>query len=135
MHATMQRLCDAINAHDPDAMVALIAPEYRSEQPAHPNRGFGGKAQVHKNWSTLFAGVPDLRLEVLAHLDDGSTSWSEWELLGHHSDGTVFDERGVVMFGLGEDGAITWGRFYMESVEQGGADIDETMRQTAKVSQ
>lgn len=38
------------------------------------------------------------------------------------------------MFGLGRHGAITWGRFYMELVEQGGADIDETMRQTAKVS-
>ena len=132
MHETIARLCDAVNAHDVDAMVELIAPEYRSEQPAHPNRGFGGKDQVHKNWSTLFSGVPDLKVDVLRHLDDGTTSWSEWEFLGHHTDGSVFNERGVVLFGL-RDGLISWGRLYMEIVEQGGADIDETMRQTAKV--
>ena len=133
MHETMARLCDAVNAHDPSAMVELIAPEYRSEQPAHPNRGFSGRDQVHKNWSTLFAGVPDLRVDVRAHLDDGTTSFSEWEFLGHHADGSDFNERGVVIFGLRDDGLITWGRLYMEIVEQGGADIDETMRQTARV--
>lgn len=134
MHETIARLRDAVNAHDVDAMVRLIAPEYRSEQPAHPNRGFGGKDQVHKNWSTLFAGVPDLTVDVRAHLDDGTTSWSEWEFLGHHTDGSVFNERGVVIFGLRDDGLISWGRLYMELVEQDGADIDETMRQTAKLS-
>jgi ketosteroid isomerase-like protein len=133
MHETIARLRDAVNAHDVDAMAELIAPEYRSEQPAHPNRGFGGKNQVHKNWSTLFAGVPDLRIDVRAHLDDGTTSFSEWEFLGHHADGADFNERGVVIFGLRDDGLITWGRLYMEIVEQGGADIDETMRQTARV--
>lgn len=133
MHETIARLRDAVNAHNVDAMVELIAPEYRSEQPAHPNRGFGGKDQVRKNWSTLLAGVPDLRVDVRAHLDDGTTSCSEWEFLGHHADGSDFNERGVVIFGLRDDGLITWGRLYMEIVEQGGADIDETMRQTARV--
>ena len=133
MHPTISRLRDAINAHDPAAMVALLAPEYRSEQPAHPNRGFGGRDQVHKNWSTLFAGVPDLTLDILADTTDGSTSWSEWEFRGHHADGAAFHERGVAMFGLGDDDAITWARFYMELVEKDGADIDETVRQTARV--
>jgi hypothetical protein len=133
MHATVERLRDAINAHDPDAMTALLAPEYRSEQPAHPNRGFGGRDQVKKNWTLLFTGVPDLHAEVLRDLDDGATSWSEWELIGHHGDGALFHERGVFLFGL-DDGAIVWARFYVEEVEQGGADIDETMRQSAKVS-
>jgi len=134
MHDTITRLRDAINAHDPDAMVQLFAKEYRSEQPAHPNRGFGGSDQVHKNWSTLFAGVPDLEVEVLADMDDGATSWSEWEFRGHYTDSTVFMERGVILIGLRDDGAIAWARLYMELVEQDGAGIDETMRQTAKVS-
>ena len=43
MHGTIARLRDAMNAHDPDALAALFGEEYRSEQPAHPNRGFGGK--------------------------------------------------------------------------------------------
>ena len=134
MHDTMARLRDAVNAHDPSAMVELIAPEYRSEQPAHPNRGFSGRDQVHKNWSTLFAGVPDLSVEVLRHLDDGHTAWSEWDFRGHHTDGTVFNERGVRPVRARRRRQDHLGPAYMEVVEQGGADIDETMRQTAKVS-
>jgi hypothetical protein len=48
MPAVIERLYKAINQHDPDAMVECFDPDYRSEQPAHPNRGFGGKEQVHK---------------------------------------------------------------------------------------
>jgi hypothetical protein len=88
---------------------------------------------VHKNWSTLFTGVPDLKVEVLADLDDGTTSWSEWEFLGHYADGAVFHERGVILFRLDDAGAITAGRLYVELVEQGGADIDEAVQQTARV--
>jgi hypothetical protein len=43
MNDTIARLRDAMNAHDLDAMAALFAPDYRSEQPLHPNRGFGGR--------------------------------------------------------------------------------------------
>ena len=134
MHRTITRLRDAMNAHDAEAMVALFADDYRSEQPAHPNRGFGGSGQVQANWSRMFAGIPDFHAEVRADADDGTTSWSELELLGHHTDGSVFNERGVVLFGLRDDGLISWGRLYVELVERDGADIDETMRQTAKVS-
>jgi hypothetical protein len=133
MHPTIERLRDAVNAHDPSGMAALMAPDYRSEQPAHPNRGFGGRDQVDKNWTTLFTGVPDLKAEVLADMDDGTTSWSEWEFLGHYADGSVFHERGVILFRMNDEGAVTSGRLYVELVEQGGADIDETMRQTAQV--
>ena len=132
MHETIERLRDAVNAHDPNAMIAVMAPEYRSEQPIHPNRGFGGRDQVHKNWTAIFAAIPDMRLEVLRDLDDGTTSWSEWEFLGHYTDGSAYDERGAVIFGLRDDGLITWARFYTDLVEQGGADIDETVREMTR---
>jgi ketosteroid isomerase-like protein len=132
MHATIGRLRDAINAHDPSAMTAVIAPEYRSEQPAHPNRGFSGRDQVDKNWSLLFTGVPDLRAEVLTAVDDGTTSFSEWEFLGHYGDGAVFHERGIMLLRLRDD-LIASARMYFEEVEEDGADIDETMRQSARV--
>jgi hypothetical protein len=83
----------------------------------------------------MFAGVPDLVVEVWADADDGAMSWSEWEWRGHHPDGTPFHERGVVVFGLRDDGAIAWARLYMEPVEQGGAAIDEVVRDLAKVPQ
>jgi hypothetical protein len=134
MHPTIARLQDVMNRHDVHEMVSLFSPDYRSEQPAHPNRGFGGRDQVNKNWTLLFSGVPDLHAEVLRDMDDGTTCWSEWEMLGHHTDGSLFHERGLFLFGLDDDDAIAWARFYVEEVEQGGADIDETMRQSAKVS-
>ena len=133
MHATIERLRDAVNAHDPSAMTAVIAPEYLSSQPAHPNRGFSGADQVHKNWTAIFGAVPDIALDVLDDLDDGTTCWSEWDFHGHYTDGTVFHERGAAIFGLRDDGLIVSARFYMELVEEGGADIDETVRQMTKV--
>jgi hypothetical protein len=58
--AVVQRLLEAINAHDLEAMVACFADDYVNEWPAHPQRGFRGSQQVRRNWSQLFAGVPDL---------------------------------------------------------------------------
>ena len=54
-----------MNEHDVGAFVACFDPGYRSEQPAHPNRGFGGREQVEKNWSALFGGIPDFHAELL----------------------------------------------------------------------
>ena len=42
----LERLHQALNQHDLAGVVACVGPEYRSEQPAHPNRGFGGREQV-----------------------------------------------------------------------------------------
>lgn len=44
---------------------------YRSEQPAHPDRAFGGVEQVRKNWSTLFSGIADFRGDLLRSCSDG----------------------------------------------------------------
>ena len=134
MHDTIARLRDAVNGHDADGMAALFASDYRSEQPAHPNRGFGGHDQVAANWSRMFAGVPDMTAEVIADAADGDTSWSEWEWRGHHPDGSDFHMRGVVVMGLRDVGAIAWARLYMEPVEQGGAAIDEAVGQLSGTS-
>lgn len=131
MHPTIARLADAMNRHDVNAMTELFAPDYRSEQPAHPNRGFGGSDQVAANWTAMFDGVPDLRVECLAELNDGTTSWSEWSWQGTHADGAPFAMRGAVIFGLGDDGRFHSARLYMEPVERGGAAIDEAVRDLA----
>ena len=122
MPAVIERLCEAINQHDPDAMVECFDPGYRSEQPAHPNRGFGGKEQVHKNWSGMFESFPDLEVEVLRQSTEGDVVWSEW-----HWSATDLQMAGVTVMGIRED-RIAWARLYMEPVEQAGQDIDEAMR-------
>jgi ketosteroid isomerase-like protein len=134
MHPTIQRLRDAANRHDPAGMAATMAPDYRSEQPAHPNRAFTGNGQVIANWTQMFAGVPDLAVEVVADATDGSTVWSEWRWRGTHTDGTPFAMAGVIVAGLREDGLIQWNRLYLEPVEQGGADIEATARELSGAS-
>ena len=93
-----------------------------AEQPAHPDRGFGGKEQVHKNWSGMFERFPDLEVEVLRQSTEGDVVWSKW-----HWSATGLQMAGVTVMGIRED-RIFWARLYMEPVEQAGQDIDEAMR-------
>jgi ketosteroid isomerase-like protein len=119
-----------MNAHDLEAFLACIHPEYRSEQPVHPERGFGGRDQVEKNWAAMFSGIPDFRAEALDTAVDGDTAWTEWRWSGTRADGSPVDMRGVTLFRV-EDGLIVSGRLYMEEVEQAGADIDQTVNRLA----
>lgn len=122
MSSVIERLHEALNRRDPEAMLDCFDPEYRSEQPAHLNRGFGGKEQVRKNWSSIFESFPDFEAELLRHATDGNMEWSEW-----HWTGTGLNVAGVILVGVQAD-RILWGRLYMEPVEEGGADIDEAVK-------
>ena len=134
MNRTVSRLRDAMNSHDAEAMATLFAPNYRSEQPVHPQRGFGGRDQVAANWTEMFTGVPDMEWGIVKESTDGSTTWSEWVWRGSHLDGSPFLMKGVIVMGLDDDGLIAWARLYMEPVEQGGAAIDEAVRQLSGAS-
>jgi len=134
MNATISKLREIMNAHDAKRMAALFAPEYHSEQPAHPNRGFDGHMQVEANWREMFRGVPDLTVEVVSEVTVGSTCWAEWIWRGHHTDGSVFEMRGTTVFGLTRDGLIAEARLYMEPVEHDGAAIEETVQQLSTPS-
>lgn len=132
MNATVAHLLEAMNQHDVELFVAQFAPDYRSQQPAHPGRGFGGRDQVRKNWSAIFAGVPDFTAELVADATDGGTAWSEWAWHGHHADGSALEMRGVIVLELTVDGRIQEGRLYVEPVEQQPESIDEAVRKMAK---
>jgi ketosteroid isomerase-like protein len=123
----LDQLQRAMNEHDLEVFLACFHPDYRSEQPAHPERGFGGREQVEKNWAALFGGIPDFRAELLATAVEGGTVWAEWRWTGTREDGSSLDLRGVTLFSA-ESGRIAWGRLYMEEVEEEGEDIDETVR-------
>lgn len=127
----VERLHRAMNRHDLEAFLDCSDPNYRSEQPVHPSRGFGGREQVEKNWSALFEGIPDFHAELLATATEGDTLWSEWHWTGTRANETPLDIRGVTLFGI-ENGRIVSGRLYMEEVEEAGGDIDETVRRLAE---
>ncbi len=107
----------AINAHDIDTFVNCFASDFVGEQPVHPERNLIGAEQVRKNWTALFAQVPDLQAKLITHMIAGELGWSEWHWQGNHTNGTKLDMRGVVVVGLGEN-AITWARLYMKQLAQ-----------------
>ena len=126
--ATAARLLDAVNGHDLDALVECFAAAFVNETPAHPARSFTGREQVRKNWAQIFGGVPDLRAEIVRQVVQGDTVWLEWEMSGTRRDGGRHLMRGVSIFG-DVNGQFAWVRFYLEPVEQGGADVDAVVRQ------
>ena len=123
----VERLLAAINAHDLEAMVACFADDYVNEWPAHPQRGFRGREQVRRNWSQLFAGVPDLGARLPRMTVDGDTVWTEWDISGTRRDGAAFLMRGVAIFGVA-GGHLAWVRFYLEPVEETSGDVDAHTR-------
>jgi ketosteroid isomerase-like protein len=115
----LARLSAAMNHRDLAAFVACFDPDYESEQPAHPDRRFRGRAQVERNWAAMFAGLPDFRAEVVRSAAQGDTVWVEWRWTGTRADGTRLDACGACIFGV-RGGRLAWGRLYMEDVELGG---------------
>src|ERR1700687_5052735 len=127
----VERLCQATNQHDLEALAACFAFEYRNETPVHPARGFQGRAQVRKNWEQIFASVPDITAEVQGAAD-AHPVWPGWQMRGTRLDGSRHLMRGVVIFGV-EHGQASWARLYLEPVEDGGGGVDEAVRRQVGV--
>ena len=127
--ALLNRLTAATNAHDLDALVDCFAADYINETPVHPERGFSGAEQVRRNWTQIFAAVPDVHAEVIRSVVDGDTVWAEMEHRGTKPDGSPHLMRGVVVLGVADPRA-TWARFYLEPVVPSTATIDEVVRAT-----
>ncbi|MFB6108535.1 MAG: nuclear transport factor 2 family protein [Haloplanus sp.] len=113
----VERIVEAENSHEAEQVAALVAEEYRSETPAHPDRDFTGREQVRRNWRAIFENTPNLRAELLRSTVDDDTLWTEWRLTGTQTDGAELDLRGVVLWGVA-DGLLQWGRIYVEPVER-----------------
>lgn len=124
----VHRLLQATNDHDLEALVACFAEDYENETPAHPARGFRGRAQVRRNWEQIFACVPDLRAAVTRMAIDDDVIWTEWELTGTRRDGSAHCMRGIVIFGV-DRGVARWARFYLEPVDLGAGTVDDAVRE------
>lgn len=124
--ATVLRLLEAANRHDLDALVACFAENYVNETPAHPLRGFTGRAQVRRNWQRIFAGAPDITVSLTNHSADGPRIWAELAMDGNRPDGSRSSLAGVVIF-LVVGGTISAARFYLEPVELLSGGVDEAV--------
>jgi ketosteroid isomerase-like protein len=125
--AVVGRLRDAMNEHDLEALVEVFDPDFLSETPAHPQRTFRGADQVRRNWEQIFAGVPDLRADLLDAVVDGDTVWAEWDWHGRRRDGSAHRMRGVTIQRVRDARAVSV-RFYMEPVDEGGPAAGEAVR-------
>ncbi len=121
----------AINHHDIDAMTSCFDPDYSSEFPAHPDRSFRGHEQMRKNWSQIFAAVPDIEAVLKSTTSNGNTVSAEWEWKGTRRDGAKHLMRGVTVQGV-KQGRIAWVRLYMEPV-QAGAGTDAALREALNI--
>lgn len=121
--AAIDRLVRATNEHDLESIAGCFAEDYHNETPAHPARGFQGRAQVRRNWEQILTFVPDIHVEVVRSAVEADTVWSEWEMRGTRRDGKQHWMRGVIVFGVGGD-AIRWARFYLEPVDESEKTVD-----------
>lgn len=137
MEDTLQavnRLVAATNAHDIDALVECFSPEYVNETPAHPQRGFVGRDQVRRNWTSIFAGVPDITAHVVSSAVDGNVAWTEWEMRGTRLDGAPHAMAGVIIFGVRDDHIVS-ARFYLEPVERASGDVNAAVERALRTSE
>ena len=114
--ATIDRLVCATNEHRIDGIVDCFAEDYTLEAPTAPQRSFRGRDQVRRNWTQIFAAVPDITTRVVRSAVDGDTVWTEWEMSGARRDGAAHLMRGVFIFGI-SGGLVRWGRMFLSPVE------------------
>ncbi len=110
--AVFERMIEATNRHDLDALVACFADDYRSEQPFHPELNFSGPEGVRRNWSYFFRTIPDIQVDILNEAEAGDTLWVELHYHGTQTDGNAYTMRGAMLCGAKGD-RIGWARLYI----------------------
>lgn len=112
----IDRLVEAINSHDLDAIEACFAPAYSVTTPAHPGRSFTGRETVRRNWEGILAAHPTVRARAEPRVHSGNEIWAEWEYTSDVGEHGQFWFRGVAVTVISE-GVIESARFYMEPVD------------------
>jgi ketosteroid isomerase-like protein len=105
---TLERVLDAFNRHDLDAIMACFAEDAVLETPrgADPwGTRFVGKAAVREGLAGRFAGIPDVHYGEDRHWVCGDRGVSEWLLTGTATTGERIAVRGCDHFEF-RDGLI-----------------------------
>jgi ketosteroid isomerase-like protein len=109
----LRRLLTAMNEHDLEGFLDCFDPEYVSEQPLHTEAGFRGRDRIRRNWSWKLRPGSDFRAAVVAFAVDGEFVWTEWRWNGTRNDGSILDDRGVIVYRIRDDRVVS-GRLYVE---------------------
>ena len=107
---SLQRVLDAFNAHDVDAIMEHFAEDCVFDSPRGPDlwgRRFVGKAEVRRGLAARFEGIPDVRYDDGEHFACGPRGASEWTIRGTTVDGDLVEVRGCDLWTFDGDGRIT----------------------------
>jgi len=105
----LQRVLDAFNAHDVDAIMEHFAEDCVFDSPRGPDRWgrrFIGKAEVRRGLAARFEGIPDVSYGEADHFVCDRRGVSEWTLTGTDLDGNRIEVRGCDLWTIGDDGLI-----------------------------
>ena len=93
----LERMLDAFNRHDLDAIMALFTDDCVFESPRGPDpwgRRFAGLQEVREGLRGRFTGIPDVHYGEGSHFVAGDRGASEWTLTGTTVDGERLEVRG-----------------------------------------
>ena len=82
---TLERVVDAFNAHDLDAVMSFFTDDPVLELPRGPHpwgQRFEGEEEVRAGLASRFAGIPDVHYGDDRHWVSGNRGCSEWLLTG-----------------------------------------------------
>lgn len=117
--AMLERLLDAFNAHDLDAVMGFFVDDCVLEMPRGPNpwgQRYRGRDRVREGLAGRFAGLPDVHYGDARHWVSGSRGCSEWLVTGTTTDGKRIEARGCDLFEF-RDGKIARKDSYWKLVE------------------
>jgi ketosteroid isomerase-like protein len=98
---TLQRLVDAFNAHDLDAVMRFFTDDCVLEMPRGPHpwgQRFQGWEAVRSGLASRLAGIPDVHYGDDRHWVNGDRGCSEWLLTGTTTQGEQIEVRGCDLF-------------------------------------
>jgi ketosteroid isomerase-like protein len=99
--SVLERLLDAFNAHDIDAVMSFFAEDCVMDMPRGPGpsgRRLVGRQQVREGIESRFAGIPDVTYGDDRHWVCGDRGVSEWTLRGTQVTGEKIEVRGCDLF-------------------------------------
>jgi ketosteroid isomerase-like protein len=94
---TLERVVDAFNAHDLDAVMSFFADDPVLELPRGPHpwgQRFEGLEEVRAGLASRFAGIPDVHYGEDRHWVSGNRGCSKWLLTGTTVQGVRIEVRG-----------------------------------------
>ena len=104
--ATLQRVLDAFNAHDLDAILVHFVDDCVFESPRGPDpwgRRFVGKDDVRAGLRARFTGIPDVQYRGEGDFVAGDRGVSEWTLTGTTVEGERLELRGCDLWTFRDD--------------------------------